>query len=381
MHAPKPAGRGRERDYNRPGCPSLSIGPSPPMSRALRSTPPILLAGLLGLVVALAFGMFAYDHSRRHQIAHGVRIDGIDVGGMSATAATSKIEHGLATSMEQPVVVGSHGHTWHISPRRAGVVVDVPGTVSEALKASRSGSIFARTWRGLSGGTVHRNVPLRVTYSHEALTGFVDEVRSAVNTEPRDATVEPGPGGLTQAPDRPGVGVEQKRLTALVAHALTTPFAKRTVTAPTVVREPRVTTSELAARYPAYIVVDRATFKLLFYQHLELASTYEIAVGMQGLETTPGLYHVQWKQVNPPWYVPNSAWAGALAGKTIPPGPDDPLKARFMAFNGGAGIHGIDPSEYSSIGHDASHGCVRMRIPDVIALYSRTPVGTPVFVI
>ena len=49
-----------------------------------------------------------------------------------------------------------------------------------------------------------------------------------------------------------------------------------------------------------------------------------------------------------------------------------------MAFNGGAGIHGIDPGEYSSIGHDASHGCMRMRIPDVISLYARTPVGTPV---
>ena len=58
----------------------------------------------------------------------------------------------------------------------------------------------------------------------------------------------------------------------------------------------------------------------------------------------------------------------------------DPLKARFMSFNGGAGIHGIDPGEYGTIGHTASHGCVRMRIPDVIALYSRTPVGTPVFV-
>ncbi|MGH2912460.1 MAG: peptidoglycan binding domain-containing protein, partial [Solirubrobacteraceae bacterium] len=293
------------------------------MSRAARSTPPILLAGLLGLVVVLAFGLFAYDHSRRNQIASGVRIDGIDVGGMSASAATAKIEHGLATSMEQSVTVGYQGHTWHISPRRAGVVVDVPGTVSEAVQASRGGSIFTRTWRGLFGGTVHRNVPLRVTYSHEAVNSFVDDVRSSVNTEPRDATVEAGPGGLTQVPDHPGVGVKQKRLTTLVTHALTTPFATRTVTAPTVVRRPQVTTSELAVKYPAYIVIDRATFRLLFYQHLKLASTYEIAVGMQGLETTPGLYHVQWKQVNPPWYVPNSAWAGALAGKTIPPGPED----------------------------------------------------------
>jgi lipoprotein-anchoring transpeptidase ErfK/SrfK len=61
--------------------------------------------------------------------------------------------------------------------------------------------------------------------------------------------------------------------------------------------------------------------------------------------------------------------------------PADPLKARFMPIEDGAGIHGIDPSEYSSIGHDASHRCVRMRIPDAISLYAKSPVGTPVYVI
>ncbi len=118
-----------------------------------------------------------------------------------------------------------------------------------------------------------------------------------------------------------------------------------------------------------------------FYNHLKLERTYEIAVGMEGLETPAGLHHIEWEQVNPPWYVPKKAWAGALAGTVVPPGPADPLKARFMSFEGGAGIHGVDPSEYSSIGHDASHGCVRMRIPDVIALYSKSPVGTPVYII
>ncbi len=351
------------------------------MSRAALRTPFVLLVGLVGLVMVLAVGMYFYDHGRRDQLAKGVRIDGIEVGGLSASAATTKLRQSVAVTMERPVTVTLRGKTWRMSPRRAGVAVDVAGTVSEALSASRNGSIVARTWRGLFGGSVNKDIPLRVSYSRQAVRAFAAQVGSDVNTAPRDATVEPGPGGLTQVPDRVGLAVEQKRLGARLAHALTGPFAKRTVAVPTLAREPAVTTSELAAKYPAYIVIDRASFKLLFYQRLKLASSYEIAVGMQGLETTPGLYHVQWKQVNPPWYVPNSAWAGALAGKTIPPGPEDPLKARFMAFNGGAGIHGIDPSEYGSIGHDASHGCVRMRIPDVIALYSRTPVGTPVYVI
>ena len=83
-------------------------------------------------------------------------------------------------------------------------------------------------------------------------------------------------------------------------------------------------------------------------------------------------------QVNPSWHVPNSSWAGALAGKVIPPGPDDPIKARWIGFNGGAGIHGT--AEDSSIGTAASHGCIRMHIADVIDLYKQVSVGAPVYV-
>jgi len=76
--------------------------------------------------------------------------------------------------------------------------------------------------------------------------------------------------------------------------------------------------------------------------------------------------------------VPNDAWAGSLAGQVIPPGPEDPLKARWMGFYNGAGIHGTD--ETWSIGQNASHGCIRMLIPDVIALYDQVPLGTPIYV-
>ena len=212
------------------------------------------------------------------------------------------------------------------------------------------------------------------------MRGLIASVSRATNRSARDATVAPSAAGLAAVPAAPGLKVNATLLAERVEGALANPRAARTIRVPTRVTKPAVTEADLASRYPAYIVVDRGSFRLRFYQHLRLTSTYDIAVGRQGLETPQGLYSVQWKQTNPSWYVPNSAWAGALAGKVIPPGPQDPIKARWMAFAGGAGIHGIDPSEYSSIGHTASHGCVRMRIPDVIALYARTPVGTPVFV-
>jgi lipoprotein-anchoring transpeptidase ErfK/SrfK len=325
--------------------------------------------------------MYAYDRSRSDRIADGISVAGIPLGGLSSAGAQAELQRSVQGSMERPLVVRFAARSWTLSPRRARLTVDVRATVARALAVSREGSIFTRTWRGLTGGRVRREIPLRASYSRPLVQEFVAGLRSAIDRAPRDATVQPTSSGLSQTPSRDGLELEAGQLVGRVQRALADPNADRTVSAPVRRVGPAVTTGQLAAKYPAYIVVDRESFQLRFYQHLRLADTYPIAVGMQGLETSPGLYHIQWKQVNPPWYVPNSAWAGALAGKVIPPGPEDPLKARFMAFNGGAGIHGIDPSEYGTIGHDASHGCVRMRIPDVIALYSRTPVGTPVFVL
>jgi lipoprotein-anchoring transpeptidase ErfK/SrfK len=349
--------------------------------RRSRGGPVVIIAAVGALVLVLAGAMYIYDHSRRELIAKGVRIDGVNVGGLSAAAARVKIQRELVARLKQPVTVRFGTRRWALDAREANLTVDATNMVSQAVSVSREGSIFTRTMRGLFGGSVNRNVPLVVSYSHQAVRRLTASIGAAVARSPRDATVQPNASGLTEVPAQTGITVDSSRLGARIEYALTGGAPSRAVAVPTHVVRPAVTTAQLAARYPAYIVVDRASFALRFYEHLKLAKSYEIAVGMEGLETPAGLHHIEWKQEDPPWYVPKKAWAGALAGTVVPPGPEDPLKARFMSFDGGAGIHGIDPSEYSSIGHDASHGCVRMRIPDVIALYSRTPVGTPVYII
>jgi lipoprotein-anchoring transpeptidase ErfK/SrfK len=351
-------------------------------SRALPSASALTIASIIAaLVVALALAIYLYDHSQRGVIANGVRIAGVSVGGMDEAAARSKVRNELITRLGQTVTVSSGSRRWTLGAREAAVRIDANKMVAQAVSASREGSLITRAARELFGGSLKRDVPLAIRYSHQAVRGVVARVRESVNLPPRDATVAPGASGLSVVPDRLGVKVDSRALGVRIERALTGASPSRLVPIPSYTVKPAVTSAQVAAKYPAYIVIDRGHFNLRFYNHLKLAKTYEIAVGMQGLETTPGLYHIQWEQVDPPWYVPNKAWAGALAGTVVPPGPLDPLKARFMSFNGGAGIHGIDPSEYSSIGHQASHGCVRMRIPDVIELYSRTPVGTPVYIV
>ncbi len=346
-----------------------------------RSPRLVLGVVLVALVVVLAGGMYLYDRAHRDTIANGVKIDGVGVGGLSETAALRKVQHAVIDPLNSPVTVRSSVGTWTLDPRQARLRVDAQTMVQQALRASREGSIVTRTFRSLSGGSVNKDVPLVVSYSHRAVRELTARVRTATDRPAQDATVQPSASGLSTVPARTGIAVDSQRLGGRIEYALTGASSSRTVTVPTKTVRPKVSTAQLASEYPAYIVVDRSEFRLRFYDHLKLTKTYEIAVGMEGLETPGGLHKIEWEQVDPPWYVPKKAWAGALAGTVVPPGPADPLKARFMSFDGGAGIHGIDPSEYGSIGHDASHGCIRMRIPDVIDLYSKSPVGTPVYII
>jgi lipoprotein-anchoring transpeptidase ErfK/SrfK len=176
-----------------------------------------------------------------------------------------------------------------------------------------------------------------------------------------------------------GRAIDAGKLAASVGAALSDPNTNRILEPRLKVIKPKVTTGGLSKAYGTIVTIDRGNFKLRLFKRLRLVKTYPIAVGQAGLETPAGIRHVLDKQVNPTWYVPNSPWAGSLAGQVIPPSdPRDPLKARLLDLGGGFAIHGT--AEDWSIGTRASHGCIRMHVSDVIDLYPRVPVGTPVLI-
>src|SRR4051794_30797446 len=343
-----------------------------------KRAPLIIAAAVVLLLAGGALALYLYDSGRENRIAKGVTVAGVDVGGMSKTTATNLLQRRLAEPLGRPIVIVADHHRFHLSSERAGVSTDVGGMVAEAVAASRQGDIFQRSWRDLTGGKVNKQIALKLEYNDGAVRSLVRHIARRINRPPKDASVTPTPGGLQTVRAKVGIALQGNNLRGRLRRALGTPGASRRLVAHTRIVEPKVTTRNLAAKYPWYIVVNRPAFKLTVYDHLKPKRTFPVAVGQAGLETPAGLYHVQNKQVDPSWHVPNSAWAGDLAGKVIPPGPDDPIKARWLGIYNGAGIHGTD--ELYSIGHAASHGCIRMAIPDVIQVYDWVPVGAPVFI-
>jgi lipoprotein-anchoring transpeptidase ErfK/SrfK len=231
--------------------------------------------------------------------------------------------------------------------------------------------------RDLSGGEENADVPARVSYDRRAVRRLVRRVAKGIDREARDATVDfPS---LEKVKEQRGRAVKTAVLRRRLALALTVPGVDRSVKAPVRVIRPKVTQADLAAKYPVLLVADRNNFQLRLYKNLQLVKSYTVAVGAVGFDTPAGLYHIQNKAVDPAWSVPNSDWAGSLAGTVVPGGsPENPLKARWLGIFDGAGIHGTDDTY--SLGNAASHGCIRMSIPDVIELYDQVDVGSPIYI-
>jgi lipoprotein-anchoring transpeptidase ErfK/SrfK len=338
----------------------------------------IALVALIAMGLLLAVGVWAYDDAQKDQIAPGVKIGGVDVGGRDADSARKIIEQKVVAPLNQPVVVSYDGKNYTLSPKRLHEKANVDGMVQEAIDRSRQGNILDRVSRYASGGDVNVNLQPRVGYDKSAVKDFVDQLAGGINQDAVNATVVPSGGRLQGESGQPGRAVNVKRMTTAINAAARSPGRDQAIPAVVNTTKPEISKKDLGQAYPRYIYIDRSTFTLRFYSHLRLKKTYTVAVGQQGLETPAGLYHAQDKQVDPSWHVPNSAWAGSLAGQVIPPGPADPLKARWIGIFDGAGIHGTD--ETSSLGHAFSHGCVRMAIPDVIDLYNRVRVGDPIYI-
>lgn len=338
----------------------------------------LAMATGVALLALGAVGAYAYDSSQRDEIAEGVTIGGVDVGGMSEEQAKRVVRRQLLAPLDRPIEVGYDGERRTLEESELKVRADLDSAVEEALEASRDGGLPGRVARYVTGEEVDKQVAAEVSYSESAVNRFVREVAEELNREPVDAGVEASGSSLTVVPAEHGRKLRDNLLTDQLEAAVLNAGADRTIAARTRSIAPEVTTEDVASAYPTYLTLDRGAYTLRLWKNLKLAKTYTVAVGQEGLETPEGLYSIESKQVDPTWYVPESDWAGELAGQVVPPGPDNPLKERWMGFYGGAGIHGTD--DVGSLGTAASHGCVRMAIPEVEELYDIVDVGTPIYI-
>jgi hypothetical protein len=338
------------------------------MRRAL-----IFLLFILGALVAPAASSAQAPVPDARRIRAAVFVAGLDLGGRTVAEAWAALAGSFGAQYREPVVIRVAGKQFKLTRRAVRFRFRPYQTARQALAAGLASPPAA------DGSVVPVTVTPVVSYRGKAIRAWIKRIRAAVAVAPRNAAIAYSIRRIVKKHSKPGRRLRARGLRGAIEAGLTDPFAPRLLRPGRRVVPARIGWEDLPKAYSTVITIEQSTFKLRLFKRLKLFKAYRVAVGQPAFPTPSGTFSITSKQVNPTWTAPNSPWAGELAGQQVPGGAaNNPLRARWMGLAGGVGIHGT--GQPWSIGTRASHGCIRMTVPDVVDLFRRVPLATPVFI-
>ncbi len=286
-------------------------------------------------------------------IPEGVFVGRVEVGGLTPAGATALVQ----TEYDEPLTLVFGRRKILVTPQRLGATARVKLAIAQARKAAP--------------GT---RLPLFVILRRGGVSRYVKALGKRFDKRGKNAELV----GLRGS--RPWITKEQtgrvlKQRPAVRAIVANLRTHRRS---PLRIRAIRVDPTVTRARFGPIIVIRRESKVLNLFRGMRLSKRLGVATGQSSYPTPIGRFSIVTMQRHPWWYPPDSDWAEDE--EPVPPGPGNPLGTRWMGISApGVGIHGTpDPA---SIGYSASHGCVRMRIPEAEWLFGHVRVGTPVFIV
>ena len=203
------------------------------------------LAAVVALVVAVVAVAIVYAGSSA-TLAKGVRIDGVDVGGMSTAQATRTLQRRAHATLAQPVQFLAAGHTFKVSAAALGLTPDWAAAVAAARqKGDGFGPLrgLTRIKLRLFGG----DVVASAAYRPAALKAELARIAGAVDRPHREAAIVRHGLKLAVAPATTGRVLDRKAAGDAIVAALASLSRGAPVTLPMRDDRPRVTGANLAA--------------------------------------------------------------------------------------------------------------------------------------
>lgn len=312
------------------------------------------------------------DHIDGDVLLPGADVYGVDCGGYRTKVATAMVADKVAAPLLKPLVVEYGGRRFTLATAQM-ATVDSAGMVRAAhALAYRRNNYFRRAYHRVFANPFPVRVGLRFRYRDNRVQVFVKRLKRIIDRPGIDAQqlVVGKRIMITPAQSRREVnlGITRK----LIREAL--PEGKRRL-APVVKETAPAKTRD---SFGMAILVVKSERRLYLFDKDKLVKTYPVAIGTPGHPTPSGDWHIVNKRFMPTWINPGSGWAAGMPAR-IPPGYNNPLGTRALDLDAsGIRIHGT--ASVSSVGTAASHGCMRMYMPDIEDLFERVEIGTPVFV-
>lgn len=332
------------------------------------------LVFLLAVILLLGPFLLASDASAFGRFPPGSRVAGVAVGNMTEEQAVAACRGKLEPVQAEPVHLVSDADRWSATPADIGLEVRYEKMVKDAYSKAWNVNVIERMVRRFLGRPRTVDAPILVTYDKAKVKHFVDSALPLVNCKPQNAYLDVTMGTAVMVQGKDGRQADADQVLAAAEkglsegrHEIEVPLVERTPPAEPVIQPHKA------------IIINLETHSLRLYEGERLLAEYGVATGSPQWPTCIGQWKIVRMEKNPTWYNRGSTWAENMP-PSIAPGPNNPLGTRAMHINGGGVlIHGTSNS--GSIGYSVSHGCVRMRIPDVEALFEQCHVGMPVYII
>lgn len=288
-------------------------------------------------------------------IAAGITVGGTLVGGLSSSEAQTVVKSAFGKPLQ---LVVSPTRSITVDPRELGAAAYVGSAVKRALSYHREGL----------------RVPLSIRVPQASVERLVRQLGTRLDIAPVDAKWTLRKLRAVPTASRVGRRLNRVLTTRAIVNALRS-NARTPIQLPFRVLQPKVSEDTIGRA----IVIRRGQNALFLYDGTRTLRRFGVATGRSMYPTPLGHFEIITMQRNPWWYPPvGSAWAAGE--EPVPPGPGNPLGTRWMGISSpNVGIHGTPDA--ASIGYSASHGCIRMRIPDAEWLFDHVDVGTQVFIV
>jgi vancomycin resistance protein YoaR len=179
-----------------------------------------LVIGLAVLLVAMLVAIVADLALWGGKVHPGVRVSGVDVGGMTPAQASAKLTAQLTPRYSQPVTVRFEDKTWSVAPAELGAQPDAAASVRTALAFGKGGSWAGDTFARLAAYAVPADLVASSTVDPARFAAKLDDVADGVRLPTYDALVAVKAGEFVVTPPRAGRELDRAAAESAVLAAL-----------------------------------------------------------------------------------------------------------------------------------------------------------------
>lgn len=335
-----------------------------------------ITASLMIATTGVSVAAVRYDAKNAGVMLPGVIVGEVAIGGLPFDVAKDRVMSKYDEPLDRPITIEVTDQLETVTPRELGARTNAIERFEEALRLPKTMSVAERVYRRAMGRSESRRLTVETTIDESKIEKVLDRLAPKVEREPQDARAELVDGAVKLIDDVRGFKLDRKES----ARALAIAALSEEIRVP--LEGTFVDAKVRSGDIKNVLLVKTSENKLYHYRGSELVKVYGVATGTSRYPTPRGTFQVVNKRYRPTWVNPAKypgGWGWTLPAK-IGPGPGNPLGTRALDINSpGIRIHGTYAA--NSIGYNASHGCIRMRIADIEELFGLVDVGTPVIIV